>query len=227
MSLEVNPGIIDVSPFRPGQPTLVSGSGRSGTTAMARCFCSSPGVRFVATSVAYESNLEVEGMTPSEIRAEPEKLGRFRERVSCEYSPEFVWKCPLLHACSDILRDYWAGANIVLMVRCPVATARREISVAQVYRSDLRHLEEAVERLRRLVKCASRASDCVGIVVVSYEKLLTSTQSVVGALNQWLGSDVLDYVRCEECVTANHEGYLNRQKPAPDVCNEEADINQK
>ena len=215
----INSGVVPLSCYRRDQPLLICGPGRSGTTAMARCFLVSEHVRFVTDAIGDRSALEIAGMFPKNVREDPQRLARFRESVSRDYATDFVFKSPAmeseLYSSTDV-RAAWQGANLLIMSRCPVATALREFTVNPQYAALQTQLHEAAIRAKSSITIAGVLSETMGVVCVSYEKLLSSPEEVFLTLNEWFGKEVIPR-RCASVVEVNCVAYRDSQGKHPGV----------
>ena len=210
----LNDGVLDLSPFRVGQPTLICGLGRGGTTAMARCFAVSANARVVTDDASPESTLEAHAVNRACREGNGEWLSRFRTRTSVEYDPEFVIKSPVFEVRSRAkpgLREAWSGANLLIMSRDPVCLSLREASLGTSGAKAGDFLIQSIQRLHTGLLSALEMAASMGVLIVSYEKLVVVPERVAGKVNAWWGRDVLCAKRCAECIRPNNPSYIARQ----------------
>lgn len=210
----VNYGTFHISGYRQGNPTMICGLGRSGTTALATCYLrSSDG--FVTDDTSIGSNLEIVGMNAAISNRQADVLAAFREKTVEEYDPSFIFKNPayeIVMRSSPELRDAWHGANLILMCRDPLVVSMREASVARDdERCRTQHLMDAANRCAASMAGAIEASTTMGVTVVSYEKLIQFPQEIAGRLNTWMGEVRLNPSICEDAVVPNESTYIQRQ----------------
>jgi hypothetical protein len=211
--LALNPGVLEVAAYRKDQPTLICGLGRSGTTALARCFAVSQNAHLVTTDTSAGSNLEVREMNEVLARGDADTLRRFRERTSLEYSPSFVFKNPLfeIHARTfPSLITQWEGANLILMVRDPLCVCLREDSI---FGSSTNHrrLLDTLDMQQSSIRNVLSWADQVGVLMVSYEKLLIDPRRVVAGINHWTTFELLDPEGSAAAIVHDNPYYLRRQ----------------
>lgn len=211
-----NSGFAKLSDFRAGQPTMICGLGRSGTSALACWVARSGAARFVADEVSLGSTFEIAGINSAIQAREGVLLAKFRARTSAEYDPQFFFKSPMFETYQrddPSLSSAWAGANLIVMVRDVVATALREASVDREGLELGEYLVHTARRVTVAVLGATELSVSMGVALVSYEKLLSSPAILAHDLNEWFGREIVSMNRWADCVEPNSRLYLLRQFP--------------
>jgi hypothetical protein len=211
----VNHGFLQLSDYRKDQPTVICGSGRSGTTAFALWVVNSGHFPFVADASDFYTTLEIHGLNEAVARGDHKLVAKFRNRTQANYSPSFFFKCPTFEVRamkSPFLADVWGEANMVLMMRDPVAVACREKSVANPTRNFTKevHVERAVQRLHATVNAAVHLSNAMGVALVSYEKMITNGSDIAAHFNEWVGVEGLLQTAWSRSVTPNASGYRKK-----------------
>jgi len=95
------------------------------------------------------------------------------------------------------------------MGRDPLSIALREATL----KDDCwpRCLEQCAARILSICKQAQICSEIMGVVLVSYEKLITCPKSVVQRLNEWYGWDHIDPDATDLAIEPNNYHYLSAQ----------------
>jgi hypothetical protein len=211
----LNHGFIQLSDYRKDQPTVICGSGRSGTTAFALWVVNSGHFPFVADASDIDSTLEIHGINQAIAQKNFEAVRQFRDRAQTNYSLSFFFKKPTFehHATANTpLADAWNGANMVVMMRDPVAVACREKSVEHPARrvSAGTHLERAVQRQSATVRSSISLASRMGVALVSYEKMITNGDDIAEQFNKWVGANGLLQGEWGRSVTPNAPGYCRK-----------------
>jgi len=180
---------------------------------MARCFSRSPNARFVTDDPAGATggNLEIVGMNQAICGGQGTTLRKFRDRTSRDYAPDFIFKNPsfeMVQRSHDALRSAWEGANLIVMTRDPLTVALRELSIKNDNRAVTTHVTSAAARCHSSFNGAVECHQSMGVVMVSYEKLITRNLALPERLNEWFGKPVLDPEACVSVVTPNNEHYI-------------------
>jgi hypothetical protein len=213
LDIGMNCGVVTLSKRR-AAPTIICGLGRSGTTCLTRCVVVSRNLHVVADEISLGSNLEANHLSKNVIlRNDAASVEAFRRSTSKNYHKEFIVKIPdfeiraKMHAS---IKNSWKGANLIVMTRDAAAVASREFSVGRTPTLK-KVLQNTIDRSQASMNSAVDVSSSMGVVLVSYEKLLTSTRQTLTALNAWFGFEAFDVIACERVVVANERNYLNRQ----------------
>jgi len=211
----VNNGVSMISKFRRRQPTVICGTGRSGTTALARCFLNSDDVKFVTQDETDGSNLEVIAMNKATVECDAEAWRAFKEEHAVDDS-EFVCKQPRFEEFivkDEDFKSVWTGANIIVMTRDPhlVATRQWSINMHQSGKTFTEHVASCFAIARRSIMCAAEMSELCGVLFVSYEKLITQPQQVADEVNAWFGRERLMKKAMAKSIMPNNPYYLERQ----------------
>lgn len=209
----VNCGVAAISEFRRDQPTLICGTGRSGTTALARCFLNSDDVDFVTEDETDGSNLETISIGHAARQGDAEAWHEFRNN-----NPKrFVCKQPRFEHFvqqHEELQNVWDGANIILMTRDPLLVAMRQWSISAeqcAAPSFQAHALTCFNMSRKAVIDATAMSDRCGVLFVSYEKLITMPQKVADEINAWFAEERLTKKAMAQSIMPNNPYYLERQ----------------
>jgi len=210
-----NPGIVTLSDYRPNQPTLICGSGRSGTTAFATWIVNSGHFRFVADEASRDSTLEIKGINEAIARGDAAHLTAFRKKTAKGYAKNFFLKSPLFEIHAEMkppLKKSWAGANVIILMRDPVAVGSREKSVETpgFILSAHRHVTEAANRLRASIASALKLSETMGVALISYEKMITNSEDIAASFNEWTGNPALTLNAWSQSVRPNSPGYFKK-----------------
>lgn len=197
--LPLNGGMIQITPAICG-PTMISGGGRCGTTAMMRAVAA-------MGFPAYYSGDSVNAEEPSAVSAFFGSGEGWAEWMAeNEYrGSRWATKIPaavIRAAHRPDLASIWAG-NWLIVVRDPVAAAVRDASLA------CRGVEQAVySRTAEMLQVISAAFHLsrqgFGVFVVSYEKLCMNPSRTLADVAAWLGhahpllADAVDEIRPED-----------------------------
>jgi len=218
----VNNGVAALSECRRTRPTLISGTGRSGTTALARCFLNSDDVKFVTQDETDGSNLEVAELNKALAAHDKVAWAEFIRKSSEEVAHDFVFKNPRfeIHALredsddfSEVLRD----CNVIVMTRDPFLVATREWSIHARRNAEEKgrtfgdHVRKCCAVLGLSMKGAIELSKSMGVLLVSYEKLITQPQQVADEINVWFGRERLTKKAIPKSIMPNNPYYLERQ----------------
>lgn len=205
--LNLNTGIIQVSEFKTGWPTVVCGDGRGGTTSIVQALG--------ATGIAAEG-WETPGGESREGQlawtSEPKALEFYRINTAKRLGdPEFVHKFPTAEriASQDGKKNSAWGGNYIIVTRDPIAGAVREASVNEV---DV--IDRAIVRSLYIAASMSAAitlGRSSGVIVVSYEKLLTATTDVIQGVLTWM-KKTGDVEAGKRIVIPNNEIYRSAKK---------------
>jgi len=211
-------GFLALSSYRRGRPMCIAGSGRGGTTAMMRCFVDSPRVKTISDLIVEGCNLETYEFNQLRAAGHEAMLEWIIQKQ--EYDKEFIVKSPVFEimlSCSEETELSWRGNNLLVVFRDPIAIAEREYLLKQQNPEKQKDPNQE-EVLRRVIDYAhSSVVSCLtlqgsmGVAMVSYEKLVTSTSRVAAAINQWMGKPALDEMLVQKSVQPNNKFYLNRQ----------------
>ncbi len=213
----VTSGVIPLSPYRSQQPSMICGPGRGGTSALAGSFVKSGVCNFVATDLSDGGNYELKDINTMLIDkvSGGAAFKKFRQETQKNYAKDFMFKTPsyeMIQRANPELTEAWSGANLIVMVRDPVCLAMREYSVEiDRKRNQERHVEAATRRVTSSIKAAYELSDRMGVVLVSYEKLMLATSEAFDSINSWLGKEFLIERNCIKFLVANNPSYLKRQ----------------
>lgn len=169
-----------LSAYRPNRPLLISGAGRSGTTAV---------MRAVARMLDWTTYFDQTASRNAEDELTPNlgDIGRLFEivkarRASC--GARWVSKVPqlVLFAAESpghsIMADWF---NLIVVTRDPVTVAFREPAL---------NVLTAAHQAERVIRAALQLAPLTGVVVVPYERLLTDAQPTIRAIADWIGEPV-------------------------------------
>jgi hypothetical protein len=183
---------------------MISGAGRSGTTALMRCMAAA-GMKCDAKELL---NANAEGNLTEAFASDNASYIAARAAV---FGHNHVAKVPMACVKAAInpgLMDAWSG-NWLIVMRDPVATASREISVRSIARG-APHYMLAVRgaESQQIINSAIQLSRFTGVAMVSYEKLLSGAATVMQDIASWLSIEI-DINAAVSEVVANDPRYIN------------------
>lgn len=208
-----NIGVTPLSSYRADQPTMICGVGRGGTTALARCFARSPEVKFVTDDPpqARGGNLEIVTINIAIGSGDGKSLEDFKSNTRENYAKNFFFKNPSFEIQRRMhvsLHRAWSGANIIVMTRDPHAVAARELSTQNDDRTVDEHVNSAAARCASSLAGAVECAADMGVLLVSYEKLITVTDDVVAQINAWTAFDFINAKVAKNVVNPNNDYYI-------------------
>ena len=212
-SIGINTGVLFLSNYRKGNPTLICGMGRGGTSAMAQCFVSSPNAKFV-TDNPNGANLEICHINKAISENDFLSLYEFRKKTSEEYADNFFCKIPCFEQLGKHKPEFqksWHNGNLIVMTRDAVALMLREMSLLETDYDAADELIKAQSRNQSSYLGAIECAKTMGVAMVSYEKLITSTSFVVKQMNDWFCEKILDTEKATDAIKPNNENYIRLQ----------------
>ena len=209
----INHGVTAMTEYRHGRPTLITGTGRSGTTALARCFLNSPGVEFVTSDESKGSTLEHPlGKMINE--REANGAAGALEDIERGVARDFVFKYPrfdfLTGQYDDEFPNRLEGCNLIVMTRDPVLVAARECTISSKL-SFSTHWKSCIHQSAVALRGIEKLTQSMGVLIVSYEKLITIPLLVADDINAWFGSEKLTKDGVNGSISPNNVHYLERQ----------------
>lgn len=208
---KINLGVQSLRPALPDRWFCISGSGRSGTTALIR------GLKAGGVHSYNGRDANCEGpLTQHYIHQDWETIDKLTRKRVKEH-PIHVDKVPMMHhaaRASNIRRSNLFWPNWIISIRDPLAIAMRHIAQGKHPQKTIGAwaLHFTIECRNNLVAAMDLAKngENYGILLVSYEKLLVSPERTLGAIGDWMGID-LDVKAGAAEITPDHQGYINDQ----------------
>lgn len=171
--------LLSLSPFDPSRPLMVSGNGRSGTTAVARV-CAALGLRHYWDPRSQNAEDE---LTDAWLNRDLDMIRRTRLSRSAGWIGKVPGAIHLAH--EDRRFAAAADCNWLLTVRDPCAEAAHD--------QQQRPGESVWLSMHRRVQMAAQITEAIkwlgpqtGVAIVSYERLLLSTGPTVQAIADWI-----------------------------------------
>lgn len=171
-------GLLFLSPLKADRPTMVSGPGRSGTTAMARALAGGGLVRQWADD---SRNAEVLAMQQAWEKKDASSLRRLMESLPLRSVTKVPNACVWAVDRRELLNQ-WDG-NWVVTVRDPLCMAAHDGQPAAL------RLAWRVAAYIQTIAAAQAISQTHGMVLVSYEKLVMEPAAILNPLAEALGLD--------------------------------------
>jgi hypothetical protein len=177
------PGAVLLRPYDPAKPLMVSGTGRSGTTALARV-CAALGLRhsWDARSLNAEEDVIRDAWQTSDLAAV--------RAIRQERGPGWVGKFPLAVHWARVTPGLMEAAdcNWIVSLRDPIAEVHRDRET-QPDRHVVTQIEDRLLRSTYIVRgCHAAACTGVGAAMVSYEALCDPRKqsAIIARLARWI-----------------------------------------
>lgn len=206
------PTVYWLGTWQPQAPVMVSGQGRSGTTALVRALASAGLAPFWEPGSAGAEELEMlrawergESATIARLVTARRALGQWVSKVP----NAAIWA-----ANRSGLANAWGG-NWAIITRDPLAMVAHDLTREEAATPSAvgYRLHYRVAGYAQTVGAAQRLADGWGVVVVSFEKLLTDPATVLRDLSAHL--PILDIPAGVDEIRAGDARYYRYPNPTP------------